>query len=93
MHLHSSVCQCTCITLCTGVCIQCVYYTVLKEKNDEYSNKVKTRRSNDKTLFELARTVKELSELNEEGRLLHVESTVLSEDMPMTKWKITLSTG
>lgn len=55
------------------------YYTVLKEKNDEYCDKVKTRHSNDKTLFELAWTVKELSQLNEEGRLLHVESTVLSE--------------
>ena len=49
----------------------------LKAKNDEYNEKPNTGYSNDKTLYELAWKVRELSDLNE-GHLA-VEAEVLSD--------------
>ena len=58
-----------------------LYLVALKAKNDEYSEKPKTGYSNDKTLCELAWKVRELSDLNEEGRSLAVEARVLSDNI------------
>ena len=55
------------------------YLVALKAKNDEYSEKPKTGYSNDKTLYELAWKVRELSDSNEEGKSLAVEARVLSD--------------
>ena len=51
----------------------------LKSSNDMYSEKLQSDKYKDKDLITLSWKIKELSELNEIGRKLHAEITMLSK--------------
>ena len=59
----------------------------LKSSNDAYSEKLQSSKYNDKDMISLSWKIKELDELNEIGRKLHVEIEALCKRIDQCLWQ------